>query len=193
MSKNILIFCGHPDKDSFALSLAQKYYEGAKSKTDKIKLYNLAELDFDLNLTRDKKYGQPVEPILQQIQAEILQADHLVFVYPNWWAIFPAILKGFIDRIFTKGYAYDFIGNNPIRKPLLTGKTARIIVTMDSPIWYYKWFLGAPGHKAMKKAILGYCGIKPVKFTNLSPMKNTSDERRNSYLEKVYKLGQNLS
>ena len=193
MSKNILIFCAHPDKNSFALALAQKYYEGATTKTDLVKLYNLAELDFDLNLTRDKKYGQPVEPVLQQIQAEILDADHLVFVYPNWWATFPAILKGFIDRVFTKGYAYDFIGNNPIRKPLLTGKTAHIMVTMDSPLWYYRWIIGAPGHKAMKKATLEYCGIKPVKFTNFSPMKNTSVERRNKYLKKAYKLGQKLS
>ena len=47
MSKNILIFCAHPDKDSFALALAQKYYEGAKNKTDKVKLYNLAESFLD--------------------------------------------------------------------------------------------------------------------------------------------------
>jgi len=192
MSKKILVFCAHPDKESFALSLAQHYYKGAKQTGVDIKLYNLSELDFDLNLTRDKKYGQPLEPILQQIQQEILVSHHLVFVYPNWWATYPAILKGFIDRVFLKGFAYEFKDNKPIRKPLLTGKTARVMVTMDSPLWYYRWIIGAPGHKALKKATLEYCGIKPVRFTNFSPMKNTSIERRKTYLKKAYHLGQNL-
>ena len=131
-----------------------------------------------------------MEPILVQIQQEIVAANHLVFVYPNWWSTYPALLKGFIDRVFIKGYAYDFKDNNPIRMPLLKGKTARIIVTMDSPVWYYKWIIGAPGHKAIKKATLEYCGIKPVRFTNFSPIKNTDTKRRENYLKKAYLLGQ---
>ena len=190
MSKNILIFCAHPDKESFALALANKYYDGVKSTGGSAKLYNLSTLEFDPNLTRDKKYGGYMEPVLKQIQQEIVAAHHLVFVYPNWWSTYPAILKAFIDRVFIKGYAYDFKGDNPIRIPLLKGKSARIIVTMDSPMWYYKWFIGAPGHKAMKKATLEYCGIKPVLFTNLTPIKNTDKKRREGYLKKVYSLGQ---
>ncbi len=190
MALDILIFCAHPDQDSFALALATQYYEGVKNTGGNAKLYNLASLDFNPNLTRDKKYGGYMEPVLKQIQQEILDARHLVFVYPNWWSTFPAILKGFIDRIFIKGYAYDFKDNNPIRIPLLKGKTARVIVTMDSPIWYYKWIIGAPGHKAMKKAMLEYCGIKPVRFTNFSPIKNTDTKRREHYLKKAYLLGQ---
>ncbi len=190
MALDILIFCAHPDQNSFALALATQYYKGVKSSGGNVKLYNLSTLDFDPNLTRDKKYGGYMEPVLKQIQQEILEARHLVFVYPNWWSTFPAILKGFIDRIFIKGYAYDFKDNNPIRFPLLKGKTARIIVTMDSPVWYYKWIIGAPGHKAIKKATLEYCGIKPVRFTNFSPIKNTDTKRREHYLKKAYLLGQ---
>ena len=190
MSNNILIFCAHPDKESFALALANQYYEGVKSTGGSAKLYNLSDLEFDPNLTRDKKYGGYMEPVLKQIQQEILTAQHLVFVYPNWWSTYPAILKAFIDRVFIKGYAYDFKDNNPIRMPLLKGKSARVIVTMDSPVWYYRWIIGAPGHKAIKKATLEYCGIKPVRFTNFSPIKNTDTKRRENYLKKAYLLGQ---
>ncbi len=193
MSKNILVFNAHPNTDSFCKALAIQYYEAARTNGAHIKLLHLHQLNFDLNLTSDKKYGAHMEPDLIKIQQEIKQAEHLVFVYPNWWSTFPALLKGFIDRVFIKGYAYEYPENQKFQKPLLTGKTARLIVTMDTPAWYYKWILHQPGHHAMKKSTLEFCGIKPVKITNLTPIKNTSLQQRQKYLAQVAKLGQKMS
>lgn len=73
---------------------------------------------------------------------------------------------------------------------LLINKSASLIVTMDSPIWYYKWFVGDPGYKMMKD-ILVFCGIKPVKKYYFGPMMSSSEDRRKKWLEIVYKVGVN--
>jgi len=190
MSKKILVIAGHPDENSFSSALAKTYFDAARQSGADISILELAKVDFNPNLTANNKYGKDMEPVLTEIQQKIKEAEHLVFVYPNWWGTFPGILKSFIDRVFIKGFAYDFIDNNPIRKALLKGKTARLIVTMDTPKWYYYLVYKQPGHYAMKKCTLKFCGIKPVKITTFSPIKNTTETQRKKYLQKVLKLGQ---
>ena len=190
MSKKILVIAGHPDENSFSSALAKTYFDAARQSGADISILELAKVDFNPNLTANNKYGKDMEPVLTEIQQKIKEAEHLVFVYPNWWGTFPGILKSFIDRVFIKGFAYDFIDNNPIRKALLKGKTARLIVTMDTPKWYYYLVYKQPGHYAMKKCTLEFCGIKPVKITTFSPIKNTTETQRKKYLQKVLKLGQ---
>ena len=178
-----------PHKSSFSLALAEEYSRAAQESGAEVSLYNLAEYNFNPNLTKDKKYGEQMEPVLQEIRTKIKETQHLVFVYPNWWGTYPAIFKAFIDRVFTKGFAYRFKENNPIRIPLLTGKTARILVSMDTPKWYYRWIYHQPGHYAIKKCTLEFCGIKPVRITTFTPIKNTTDKQREKYLKKAAQLG----
>jgi putative NADPH-quinone reductase len=189
MNKKVLIINGNPNPGSFSEALASTYYKAAKSAGATVVLHHLYKLDFNPNLILKNKYGQNLEPDLIQIQQEIKKAEHLVFVYPNWWGTFPALLKGFIDRVFIKGFAYEYPDNQTFQTPLLTGKTARLIVTMDTPAWYYRLIYKQPGHNAMKKGTLEFCGIKPVKITTFSPIKNTSQKQREKYLNKTAELG----
>jgi len=190
--KKILIINGNPNPGSFSEALAKRYFEASKSAGAEVKLYHLHRLEFDPNLTAKNKYGENPEPDLAQIRKDIQWAKHLVFVYPNWWGTYPALFKAFIDRVFIKGFAYEYPDNQRFQTPLLTGKTARLIVTMDTPIWYYRWIYKQPGHNAMKKGTLEFCGIKPVKITNLSPIRNTSLEQRKKYLQRVAGLGKEM-
>jgi putative NADPH-quinone reductase len=72
---------------------------------------------------------------------------------------------------------------------MLTGKSARVIVTMDTPLWYYNFIQGRPGHRAIKGATLEFCGIRPVKFFTLTPVRNASEIQINKWLKRVYNLG----
>jgi putative NADPH-quinone reductase len=190
--KTILILNAHPNKKSFCSALAESYLNGAQSSNADIKLINLIDLNFDPILKTTNSQDTELEPDILKVQKEISKADHLVFVYPNWWGTYPALLKGFFDRVFTSGFAFRYRTKNPLPEKLLTGKSARVIVTMDTPAWYYSIGYRKPGHNSMKKSILGLCGITPVKFTTLAPIRNSSVEQRNKWLEKVNALGRKM-
>ena len=189
MKKNILIINGHPDKQSFCAALAAHYKIGADISGADCKLINLTELDFSPVLNSGYRVRTDFEPDLQNMWDLISNANHLVFVYPNWWGTYPALLKGFIDRVFLPGFAFEYQDNSPFPKKLLTGKSARLIVTTDTPNWYYSLVYKKPGHNSMKKSILGFCGIKPVKISTFGALKSSTDVQRKSWLDKVEKLG----
>ena len=187
--KNIVIINAHPDKESFCFALAESYKMGAYKSSANVKLIHLIDLKFNPILTFGYRKISELEPDLVQIQEDILWANHLVFVYPNWWSTFPALLKGFIDRVFVPGFAFKYRENSPFWDKLLKGKTARLIVTMDTPIWYY-WIINRnAGHNAMKIGVLEFCGIKPVKIKVFSGIKTSDEAKRKKWLNEVEQLG----
>ena len=187
--KKILIINGHPDKESLCFSLAESYKKGALSGGGDCKLVNLIDLSFNPILTYGYRIVSALEPDLVKIQQEIKEADHLVFVYPTWWGTYPALLKGFIDRIFLPNFAFKYHKDSPFWDKLLKGKTARLIVTMDAPKWYYWLMYRSPGHNSMKRAILEFSGISPVRITSFSPVKSSTEAKRKQWLEEVEALG----
>jgi putative NADPH-quinone reductase len=189
--KKTLLILGHPDRESFGNALADAYESGARESGIEFKRLNLADLDFDPSLHRGYREIQELEPDLKRAQEMITWAEHLVFVYPIWWATMPALLKGFLDRTFLPGFAFKYKKDSPWWDKLLAGRTARVITTMDAPVFYY-WIVNwNSGHRAMKKATLEFCGIKPVRMTSFGQVKNSTPEKRSKWLEKVRDLGRN--
>jgi len=187
--KKILIINGHPDKESFCFALAESYKKGAELTGANCKLIHLAEIHFNLNLSKGYRQITEPEPDLLKIQQDILDANHLVFVYPTWWGTYPALLKGFIDRTLLPGFAFKYRENSIFWDKLLKGKTARLIVTMDTPKWYNFLVYKNAGHNSMRKAVLEFCGIKPVKITAFASIKSSDDKKRKQWLNEVEALG----
>jgi NAD(P)H dehydrogenase (quinone) len=187
--KKILIINGHPDKKSFCFALAESYKKGAEKSGASCKVIHLIDVKFNPVLTFGYREVSELEPELIQTQKDISEAHHLVFVYPNWWSTYPALLKGFIDRVFLPNFAFKYHEKGPFWDKLLKGKTARLIVTMDTPKWYY-WFINRrPGHNSMKIGILEFSGIKPVKMSVFTPVKSSTVLKRKKWLEEVEDLG----
>jgi len=191
--KNILIINGHPDKESYCNEIAKRYKTGADNAGAESKILNLYELEFNPILKYGYNKRTELEPDLINAQAAIQNAHHLVFVYPTWWGTSPAILKGFIERVFLPKFAFTYRENSLFWDKLLKGKSARIITTMDTPKWYYSLIYGKPGHNAMKKVVLQFCGISPVKITALSPVKTSNIKKRQTWLNKIEKLGMGMN
>jgi putative NADPH-quinone reductase len=187
--KKILIINGHPDKDSFCSELAKVYKKGADSIGVECKLIHLIDLNFDPILRYGYRQRTELEPDLLAVQQDILDSDHLVFVYPTWWGTYPALLKGFIDRVFLPKFAFKYREDSLLWDKLLKGKSARLIVTMDTPKWYYSLIYHSPGHNSMKKGVLEFCGVTPVKVTAFGPIKSSSIKMRNKWIQKVEELG----
>ncbi len=189
--KNILIINGHPDKKSFCFALAESYQKGAATTEVDCKLIHLIDLQFNPILTYGYRQVSTLDPDLIKMQELILQANHLVFVYPNWWSTYPALLKGFIDRVFLPNFAFKYHAKGPFWDKLLKGKTARLIVTMDTPKWYYWLVNRRPGHNSMKIGILKFSGIEPVAITVFAPMKSSTELQRKNWLKEAEALGSN--
>lgn len=190
--KKILVIQGHPVKDTFIDCLKDTYIASAREAGAEVKEIMLRELQFEINFREGYRGNQPLEADLQSAQDLISWADHLVFFYPNWWGTYPAQLKGFIDRTFLPGFAFKYTGNGREHVKLLTGKSARIVVTMDDPVWYYYLSLKAPGHQSMRKAILNFCGIKPVYVNSLGSMRKSSEKQRLRWLSCMKGYGKKM-
>lgn len=191
MKKNILVILGHPDVSSFCASIAKAYIEGTKSTDNDVRLLKLGELNFDPILWKGYNKVQELEPDLVKASELIEWSNHMVFVYPNWWGTMPALMKGFFDRVFLPGFAFKYRDNSPFWDKLLSGRTAHLIVTMDTPPWYYRWIYHRPGHNEMKRTILGFCGIKIVKITEIAMLRNSLPKMREKWLAMAERLGIN--
>ena len=138
-----------------------------------------------------KRIGQQqtLEPDLLEAQRQIHWAEHLVFVYPVWWGGVPALLKGSFDRTFLPGFPFKYRNRSPLSDKLLSGRTADLLVTLDTPPWYFRWIYGAPAHRQMVRTILGFCGIKTRRLTEFAPVRPSSEEQRQGWLRKADGLG----
>jgi 1,4-dihydroxy-2-naphthoate octaprenyltransferase len=182
---NVLVIKGHPRTESLSSALADAYISGASTTGAVIKTITLAELSFDPNVRHPTPHLQRLEPDVANAQALIQWANHIVFVYPTWWGTMPALLKGFLDRVLTSGFAFDEIEGGTGYAPLLKGRTAQIITTMDTPLFVYKVFYRSPGHNAMRKATLGFCGFQMATTLDFGPVKKSTHADREKWLLKA--------
>lgn len=189
MSKRILVILGHPASESFCGALADSYVKGAEAAGNEVRLISLGNLSFDPVLHNGYATIQELEPDLVTAQAAITWAEHIVFVYPIWWGAMPALLKGFVDRVFLPGFAFKYREGSQFWDRLLSGRSAHLLVTMDTPPWYFRWVYRMPGHNQMKRTILEFSGIKPVAVSSFGPIKGSSQQKREKWLAQVSAYG----
>lgn len=182
---NVLIVSAHPRKKSFSMALSEAYIQGVLEAGKNYRHLILADLDFNPNVLTHSPKKQKFENDLLKARDFINWADHLVFVYPTWWGSVPALLKAFIDRVFTAGYAFEEVEGGTGYSPLLKGKTAQLITTMDTPLWVYKWIYRSPGHRSMSIATLKFCGIKPVRILSFSSVRHSTEKQRRKWLDQT--------
>jgi NAD(P)H dehydrogenase (quinone) len=185
----ILIILGHPAKKRRSLSeaLADAYREGAIESGHEVCLCKVADKQFDPILHEGYGEEQTVEPDIAEAQERIRWADHLVFVYPLWEYMIPALLKGFLERTFTRGFAY-LERDSQEKGKLLAGKSARLIQTSGMPALIYRFWYRAHGAKALRD-LLGFCGLRPVRAIYFGTIEAADDARRKQWLNKIKLLG----
>lgn len=187
--KRILLINGHPDQESFNFGLAEAYKRGVHQSEASFKEIRVRDLQFNPNLAYGYRKRTELEPDLLKAQELIKWADHIVWVFPVWWGSVPAIMKGFLDRVLLPGFAFKKREGSLWWDKFLTGKTSRIICTLDQPAWFYRWINRGPSHHAMTKLTLHFIGIKKVKITAIGPIRLSKDGYRQRWLDRVERLG----
>lgn len=186
-----LLILAHPRRDSLCGGLFDAYTDGARQAGAECRQLILSELHFDPDVHATSPELQPLEPDLVRAQRDIAWAEHLVFIYPTWWGTFPALLKGFLDRVMTPGFAFHHVSNGNWDK-LLAGRTADLITTMDTPPLVYRLVYRAPGNQALARATLGYCGLHTARIDTFGPVITSSAEQRSQWLARARDSGLRL-
>lgn len=189
LSMRILILNAHPDEGSLCDAVATAYLEGAREKGHEIRYIALRDLRFDLVLRGGYHSTKPLEPDITLQQELIYWCEHLVIVSPNWWWSAPALLKGYIDRVFLPGFAMNYRTRFPYVVPLLKGRSARVIYTQNSPRLAGWLFRGDLFWRWISKAVLKHCGFRPVRRHTLYRAKDSTPEERAKFLTYVRLLG----
>ncbi|MHC8364077.1 NAD(P)H-dependent oxidoreductase [Pseudomonas sp. LS2P72] len=185
MGKRILVILGHPASNSFCGALAERYAQSAVRAGHEVRQLFLGAMDFDPVLREGYQQVQPLEADLRSAQADIVWAEHLTLVYPIWWGGIPALLKGFFDRVFLPGFAFKYREGKAFPDKLLHGRSAHLLVTMDTPPWYYRWVYRMPGLHQVRKTTLAFCGIEPQRTLTFGPILGSSADQRETWLLQV--------
>ncbi|MBL4907753.1 MAG: NAD(P)H-dependent oxidoreductase [Sneathiella sp.] len=189
MKKRILLVNGNPKERSFTGALANTYKVAAEENYE-IRYHQLAKMDFDPNLMTGYDTETELEEDLRDLQDSILWSDHIVIFTPVWWGSVPAKLKGMFDRTFLPGFAFKYESGKSIPEKLLKNKSARIVLTMDTPPWYFRFFQGAPALKQLKIATLKFSGYTKIRHNLIGPIMGSNEEKQAKWLERVRLLGQ---
>jgi putative NADPH-quinone reductase len=186
---NITILQGHPDGGGQHLchALADAYSKGARNGGHAIRVVDIGKTPFPLLRTKEEFEHGGVPAELADGQEAIAWADHLVLIYPLWLGEMPAIVKGFLDQVMRPGFSFEVSGKG--WSPKLRGKTALVVVTMGMPAAVYRWFFVAHGLRSLRRNILSFVGIRPVRSTLLGLVENASAKRSGRWLANLEKLG----
>jgi putative NADPH-quinone reductase len=193
MGKRILLLQGHPDNSQrhFCHALADAYAAGALKGGHEIRHVEVAALDFPLlRSERDWEQGS-LPPVLEDTQQAIKWAEHLVLFFPLWLGDMPALLKGFLEQVARPGFAFSGESTNPFMHKGLTGRTARVVVTMGMPTLVYRWYFRAHSVKSLERNILGFVGIAPIHETLIGRIGELTQEAAEKWLAKLEALGRN--
>lgn len=191
--KKVLVINGNPNPASLGHSLAETYYKNALKAGKEVEIIHIHQMSFNPVLTGYISDRMPDEPAVVEARQKIKAAEHIVLVYPVWWGSTPALLKGFIDRVFSPGFAFKYHKNDPWWDKLLTGKTAEIIVTMDSPSFWDKWVYFRSSINSIKKATFWFCGIKTQKVTIFDSIRDRKPNEIEKIIEKVAQMASKAS
>jgi putative NADPH-quinone reductase len=157
-----LVVVAHPLSDSLCATMARVAIATLTAAGHEVQVEALYQSEFSPALTvaeRQTYYGQPFESAAVKAQAErLLWAEGLVLVFPTWWFGFPAILKGWFDRVWAPGIAYDHASDlGPITPRLHKLRRALAITSLGSPWWVDWLLLRQPVRRVLKTALLGTC------------------------------------
>lgn len=150
----------------------------------------LAELAFPLLRSQsDYEKEEPVEAV-RQCQHLMEWATHVVIFYPLWLGSMPAMLKALLEQMLRPGFAFSTrkLGRWPVK--FMSGKSARIVVTMGMPALIYRWYFRAHSLRSLQRNILKFVGFRRVSSTIIGSVGNLTRAQREARLQNVRDLGE---
>ena len=188
MAKRILILNGHPDPsaDRFCAALCDAYAAGAAVAGHEVRRLDLAGVDAPV-LTSAAAFAEPPPDDIQEAQAAMIRAEHLVIVFPLWLGGVPAQLKALLEQIYRGGFGFETGPRGMNGK--LKGRSARLVVTMGMPGPFFRVVFGGHGVKALAKGVLWLSGYRPIRTSIIGGVEMIGAKGRAAWLARMRTLG----
>ncbi len=190
--RRILLIEGHPDAHGPHLNrtLADAYAEGAAASGHALRRVVVGAIDFPLLMRASDWLHGEVPPMLKSSQEDIAWAEHVVIVFPLWLGDMPALLKGYLEQVARPGFAVGPEGAKPFGRKPLSGRSARVVVTMGMPALAYRWYFRAHSLKSLERNILGFVGFGPIHETLIGMVDQLGEAGVAQWKSRLRKLGQ---
>ncbi len=192
LNMKILVVLAHPDKDSFNHAIARSAIQTLKKNGHEIIKHDLYRENFDAILPAaeiSKKTRVP--PNIKKYCRELADADGIIIIHPNWWGQPPAILKGYIDRVFRPGVAYEFAEGDAgegVPVGLLKARAALVFNTSNTRIEREHKIFGDPLEALWRQCIFDLCGIETFYRRMFSVVVTSTPGQRQAWLEEVHEI-----
>lgn len=181
------IVFNHPNEGSYCNAILNAVTTGLQKANHEIDLMHLDNDGFNPVMSKaDLKAfvnHKPIDPQVTDYNIRLKEADHLIFIFPIWWDLMPAMTKGFIDRVLSPRVVYDHhprgFGLVPLLKNL---KSVTIITTMNKPKIMYSLLIGNLIRKAMLRSVFKTMGYKNLNWISFTSVKSVSQEKRTKWL-----------
>lgn len=181
-----LIIYAHPYDKSFNHAIFTKVQQILKARKEEFSAIDLYWDNFNPAYdTRELslfKAGKTSDPNVKKYQKLLKEANRLIFIFPVWWNDTPAIIKGFIDKVMKKQFAYN-VGATGVIGHLKNIQRVEVMTTSTSPTWYLKIFCGSAIKSVFINSTLKQLGMKHIKWLSLGNIDKSSAQRRKQYLE----------
>jgi len=188
---NILVILAHPDMSSFNHAIAEAAVSTLEKNGHKVISHDLYREGFDGVLPKlESPKGAVVSPVIGTYCSELAKTDGIIIVHPNWWGQPPAILKGYIDRVFRPGVAYEFTEGDSgegVPAGLLRAKAAIVFNTSNTRPERELEVFGDPLQTIWKTCIFDLCGVKKFHRRTFCVVVTSTPEQRQDWLEEVRK------
>ena len=188
----VLIVLAHPDPTSFNHALAGAVADALESAGHEVTLRDLYAEGFDPVLPAVEIPSECELPDdLASWCSELASADGIVIVHPNWWGSPPAMLKGWIDRVFRPGLAYNFLEGDSgegVPAGLLRARSALVLNTANTSAERERAVFGDPLERIWRDCVFGLCGVGDVTRRTFGVVVTSSPEERASWLEEARRL-----
>ncbi|HZF77663.1 MAG TPA: NAD(P)H-dependent oxidoreductase [Acetobacteraceae bacterium] len=185
----ILVLDGHPDPDPAHLvhALADAYAAGAAGAGHEVARLSVAALALP-PLRSEAEWGAEPPEAVARAQAAIAAAEHLVILYPLWLGDVPAALKAFLEQVLRPGFAFPR-GARGLDNGLLKGRSAHVVVTMGMPAPVYRLFFLSHSLRSLKRNVLRFVGIAPVRQTLVGNAGGLDEAARRAWLDRLRAAG----
>ncbi|MDR2562391.1 MAG: NAD(P)H-dependent oxidoreductase [Prevotellaceae bacterium] len=185
--KHLIIFA-HPNTESFGCAICRELQQISEAKGNQVRVRNLYEIGFNpvlsaADITTIDGGGMPAD--IKTEQQYVAEANHITFVYPVWWGGMPALMKGYLDRVFSLGFAYSYEGNN--LKRLLIGKQGSVVCTTGaSDEEYARTGVTEAMCLINCEVVFRFMGVEPTKVISLGNVAGVSRETRELWLSQLH-------
>lgn len=188
----VVIVFNHPYEKSYCSAILEAVNTGLQKGKHHVDLIHLDNDNFNPVMSKGDLKAfvdhTPIDPQVIDYSNRLKNADHLIFIFPIWWDLMPAMTKGFIDRVLSPGIVYDHhhrgFGLIPLLKSL---KGVTIITTMNKPRIMYSLLIGNLIKKAMLRSVFKTMGYKNLNWISHNMVKSVTQKKRVKWLNDLEK------